>query len=111
MPKKITIDPITHLEGHGRLDLLAKLRELKPQIAALYKAREIGLFGSFVRGEENASSDIDLLVEFDEDADLLDLVGLSLFLEEQLQRKVDVVPKVALRVELRDRVLQEVVTL
>lgn len=91
-------------------DLLAKLRELKHEIVTLYKAREIGLFGSFVREEQDAGSDIDLLVEFDEEADLFDLVGLALFLEEKLQRKVDVVPKSALRAEIRDSVLREVVT-
>ena len=92
-------------------DLVIKLKELKPIIAARYKAKEIGLFGSFVRGEQGASSDIDVLVEFDEEADLFDLIGLALWLEEELQRKVDVVPKRALREELRESVLQEVVAL
>jgi predicted nucleotidyltransferase len=92
-------------------DLLAKLKELKPTLAARYKAKEIGLFGSFARGEQGASSDIDVLVEFEEEADLFDLIGLSLHLEEALQRKVDVVPKRALRTELRESVLQEVVAL
>lgn len=92
-------------------DLVIKLKELKPIIAARYKAKEIGVFGSFVRGEQGASSDIDVLVEFDEEADLFDLIGLALWLEEELQRKVDVVPKRALREELRESVLQEVVAL
>ena len=52
----------------------------------------------------------DVLVDFADDADLFDLVGLGLFLEEKLGRKVDVVPRRALRKELRDRVLKEVVT-
>jgi predicted nucleotidyltransferase len=92
-------------------DLLMTLKELKPETEARCKTKEIGLFGSFVRGEQSGSSDIDILVEFDEEADLLDLVGLALFLEEKLQRKVDVVPKSALRAEIRDAVLQEVVAL
>jgi len=92
-------------------NLLAKLRELKPFVAARYKAKEIGLFGSFVRGDQNADSDIDVLVEFEEGADLFDLMGLTLHLEEVLQRKVDVVPKRALREELRKPVLREVVSL
>jgi len=92
-------------------DLLMRLKELKPTIAARYKAKEIGLFGSFVRGEQGASSDIDVLVDFEEEADLFDLIGLALHLEEALQRKVDVVPKRALRTELRESVLQEVVAL
>jgi len=90
-------------------DIVAKLRELKPTIAARYKAREIGLFGSFVRGEQNASSDIDVLAEFDDGADLFDLIGLTLYLEEILQRHVDVVPKRALRAELQESVLREVI--
>lgn len=92
-------------------ELVIKLKELKPIIAALYKAKEIGLFGSFVRGEQSATSDVDVLVEFEEDADLFDLVGLALRLEEELQRKVDVIPKRALREELREAVLEEVVAL
>ena len=92
-------------------DVVIKLKELRPIIAARYKAKEIGLFGSFVRGEQSATSDIDVLVEFEEEADLFDLVGLSLRLEEELQRKVDVIPKRALREELRESVLQEVVAL
>lgn len=90
-------------------DILTKLKELKPIIAAHYKAKEVGLFGSFVRGQQNASSDIDILVEFEDEADLFDWMGLTLYLEEIFQRPVDIVPKRALRVELRDSVLREVV--
>ncbi len=90
-------------------DIVTKLRELKHIIAARYKAREIGLFGSFVRGEQNANSDIDVLAEFDDGADLFDLIGLTLYLEEILQRHVDVVPKRALRTELQESVLHEVI--
>jgi predicted nucleotidyltransferase len=89
-------------------DVLIRLRELKPEITARFKAKEIGLFGSFVRGEQSGRSDIDVLVEFEE-ADLFDLVGMALFLEERLQRKVDVVPKRALRPELQEPVLGEVI--
>ena len=90
--------------------VLTKLRELKPTITARYKVREIGLFGSFVRGEQGSSSDIDLLAEFEANADLFDLIGLELYLEEIFQRPVDVVPKPALRAELRETVLDQVVT-
>ena len=88
-------------------ELLARLRELKPTIMKRYKAKEIELFGSIVRGEQSGASDIDLLVEFEEAADLLDLTGLAIFLEEELGQKVDVVPKRALREELRQSVHRE----
>lgn len=88
---------------------LTVLRTLKPELAARYKVREIGVFGSFVRGEQNQVSDLDVLVEFEEGADLFDLVGLALFLEQVFQRAVDVVPKRALRAELRSAILSEVI--
>jgi uncharacterized protein len=90
-------------------ELLARIRELKPKIMKRYKAKQIELFGSIVRGEQSGASDIDLLVEFEEGADLLDLTGLAIFLEEKLGRKVDVVAKRALREELRQSVLRETV--
>ena len=90
-------------------NLLAKLRELKPTASASFKARELGLFDSFVRGDQDVGSDVDILVDFKDGADLFDLIGLSLYLEEELQRKVDIVPKRALREELRESVLREVV--
>jgi len=48
-------------------------------------------------------------VDFKDGADLFDLMGLSLYLEEVFHQKVDVVSKHALRKELRESVLQEVV--
>ncbi len=90
-------------------DLVAQLKALKPTIVARYKVREMGLFGSSARGQATETSDIDLLVEFEDEADLFDWVGMALFLEDALQRKVDVVPKQALREELREGVLSEVV--
>ena len=92
-------------------ELIERLKALKPSAVSRYKAKKIGLFGSFIRRQQTASSDIDLLVEFEDEADLFDLAGLALFLEEELGRKVDVVPKRALREELRDSVLREVVAL
>lgn len=92
-------------------DVLTKLRELRPLLRTRYKATEIGIFGSFVRGEQKPDSDIDILAEFEEGADLFDLMGLSIYLEEVLHRKVDVIPKRTLRVELQELVLREVVAI
>ena len=92
-------------------NILTKLRALKSVITEQYKARNIELFGSYLRGEQAESSDIDILVDFKDGADLFDLIGLAQFLEEKLQRKVDVVPKRALRPELRDEVFKEAVSI
>jgi len=92
-------------------NLFQRLRQLKPQIKERYKAKQLQLFGSFVRGEQKGSSDIDILVDFEEGADLFDLIGLEIYLEEELERKVDVVPRRALRVELQESILREAVSI
>ncbi len=71
--------------------------------------RALSLFGSLARQEQAPSSDVDLLVDFAEGATLFDLVGLGLFLEEKLGCPVDVVPRRALRREIRDEALKKAV--
>lgn len=94
-----------------REQLVGQLRQLKPALAQRYKVRGLALFGSLARGAQSADSDVDLLVDFEDDADLLDMMGLANDLEEALARKVDVVPRRALRPEIRDQVLGEMVPL
>ena len=76
-----------------------------------YKAEVIGIFGSYVRGEQKEGSDLDVLVKFYKEATLFELVGLSIFLGEELGVKVDVVPYDAVREEIKERVLKEAVYL
>lgn len=90
-------------------EVLTAIRGLRGELKK-YKVSDIGLFGSVVRGEQTQTSDIDILVDFADDADLFDFVGLGFFLEEKLGEKVDIVPKRALRLEIRNQVLKEVVT-
>ena len=85
------------------------LREHKDAIEKEFKAEIIGVFGSYVRGEEKLESDIDILVRFKEGATLFDLVGLAEFLEEKLGIRADVVSERALRPELKEQILKEVV--
>lgn len=88
-------------------EILRILNELKTEVRKRYKADIKGIFGSYVRDEEKKGSDIDVLVEFDEGANLLDLTGLSLFLEEKLNCRVDVVPESAIRSEIKESILKE----
>jgi predicted nucleotidyltransferase len=91
--------------------ILDQLRLLQPHLAARYHARRIALFGSAARGEQTATSDVDVLVDFDDKATLFDLTGLALFLEDQLGCPVDIVPRRALRPELREQVLSEAISI
>jgi len=90
-------------------EILSLLKNLKSEIKTKFRVKNLGLFGSYVKKELQEASDIDILVDFEEDADLFHLIGLSLFLEENFNVKVDVVSKSALKEELRDNILQEVI--
>ena len=63
-------------------------REEILRIAAPHGARNVRVFGSVARGDDRADSDVDLLVEMEDDRSLLDLVGLEQDLEELLRRQV-----------------------
>lgn len=65
------------------------------------------LFGSIVRGDRTPQSDIDILVELEEGKTLLDLIGLRLALEEQLDAKVDVVTYDSLHPLLKETIVHE----
>ena len=90
-------------------EILKILKKWKVEIKTNYKVKTIGLFGSYVDDKQKDTSDIDFLVEFEDDADLFHYIGLSLFLEEHFDKKVDVISKPTLKEELRDQILQEVI--
>ncbi|WP_048110971.1 nucleotidyltransferase family protein [Methanoregula formicica] len=92
-----------------RQEVMVRLKSLKGELAARYDVREIGIFGSVARGENDPGSDIDLLVEFGSRADLLTYIGLWQYLEDSFGMKIDLVSKGGLRSEMRDAVMQDVV--
>ncbi len=85
------------------------LKSLENKVSIAYKAEIVGIFGSYARGQQKRGSDIDILIRFSSGATLFDFVGLADFLEEKLRLKVDLVTERALRPELRDEVLREVI--
>lgn len=90
-------------------ELLKQKREEILRVAAKYGARNVRVFGSVARGEADAESDIDLLVEFEPDRSLLDHAALWLELQELLGCKVDVVSEGGVKARIRERVLREAV--
>ena len=89
-------------------DIKAILQEHKAELRENYKVSEIGVFGSFARGEQRDRSDIDLLVDFHEPIgwEFIDLIE---HLEEILDTKVDLTTTPALKKQLRDTILEELV--
>lgn len=83
------------------------IRAHQDELRKRYKARVVGVFGSYVRGEQRDDSDLDVLAEFDSDASLLDLCGAEVMLSEILGVKVDLVPREDIRPELKEMIESE----
>jgi predicted nucleotidyltransferase len=93
-----------------RRDLaISTLRGYLPTLRRDFGVRRISLFGSTARDEAREDSDLDLLVEFELVPALDAFVGLKLFLEDQLGRKVDLVTPDALKPRMRPAVEREAV--
>ena len=85
------------------------LRDQKPILREKFKVREIGIFGSVVRGEQKQTSDLDLLVEFEEPIGLIKYVNLQNYLSDKVGSRVDLVMKSGLKPRISRHVLKEVI--
>jgi uncharacterized protein len=92
-------------------ELLMAKREEIIAIAAKHGAYNVRIFGSVARGEARPDSDVDFLVEIKKGRSLLDRIGLIQDLEDLLERKVDVAKAENLHERIRDRVIQEAISL
>lgn len=91
--------------------LLTYLKKNEAELRNKYGISKMGVCGSFLRGESGVGSDVDLLVEFDEGAEigLLRFVEIERQLSELLGRHVDLVEKEALKPFIGKQILKEVV--
>ncbi len=92
-------------------EIIEALERARDEVRERYRAEIMGFFGSYARGEEHSESDLDVLVEFREEATLLHLTGLGNFLEERLHCPVDVVSKRAVRKEIAPHIYRDLVSL
>ncbi|MBW4523235.1 MAG: nucleotidyltransferase family protein [Scytolyngbya sp. HA4215-MV1] len=94
-------------------EILQRLRQVLPQLRSEYGVTSLGVFGSYVRGEQTETSDIDVLVEFEPDRrfGLFQFCHLENELSDLLGRKVDLVMKDGLKPRIGERILQEVMYL
>lgn len=90
-------------------EILETLKKVKNELKKDYRVRTIGIFGSYISNSQTTTSDIDFLVEFEKDADLFHFTGLSRYLEELFNTKVDVVSKPSLKEELKKNILESVI--
>ena len=86
------------------------IEEVKKKIIPVlqrYQVQRASIFGSIARGEDTPESDIDILVELNDNLSLLDFVALKLELEEVLQKRVDLVEKKTLKEAIKDEILAQ----
>jgi len=91
-----------------RKEIEETLKKHKPSLRERFKVKEMGVFGSYVRGEQREDSDIDVLVEFEEPIGLLEFTALERNLSEIMGEQVDLVMKTALKPRIGKHILQEV---
>jgi hypothetical protein len=114
MTKEIKSESQVVKSSPGRARSLAEIKQIlrahMPALAERYGIKSLGVFGSYVRGEARDTSDIDLLVEFSETPDIFKFMDLEEDLTAFLGLKVDLVTRPALKGNIGDRILREVVS-
>jgi len=88
--------------------LVSRLRAYLPDLSLRYQIAWLGVFGSYVRGEQRSDSDLDLLVEFREPPSLFQFIRLENELSDVLGIDVDLVMKSALKPTIGRHILKEV---
>jgi len=91
-------------------NVLKKIEAAAPAIRAQFGVTKIGIFGSFARGEQTKSSDVDVLVDFAQGyATLHNFIGLSDYLETLFRRKVDLLTEPSISNYIRPYIEQDVI--
>ena len=92
-------------------NIITAIKNSKPDLRELYCVKTIGVFGSYIRGEQTKGSDLDILVEFEKPVSLFRFMDLEEHLEKMLGKKVDLVSKKALKPRIGKHILQEVINI
>ena len=99
----------SHTANGKAEEFISTLRQHLPELRERFGVETLGVFGSYVRGEEQEDSDLDMLVEFSRTTNLFDFVELKLHLSDVLGVEVDLVMKKALKPNIGKNILAEVV--
>ena len=92
-----------------RAEVLEKLRAHRPTLVERFGVVELAVFGSFARDEATDASDVDILVSFDTPLNWKTYFGTQFYLEDLLQRPVELATREDVRAEMRPQVEREAV--
>ena len=90
---------------------LEMLKEKIRPILKRWSVERASIFGSYVRDEAKEDSDIDILVELDDNVSLFDFIGLKLEIEDAIGKKVDLVEFSTIKPAFKEKILEEQVAL
>ncbi len=92
-----------------RAEVLEMLRAHRPVLAERFGVADLALFGSYARDEGTDGSDVDILVRFDAPPNWRTYFGAQFYLEDLLQRPVELATREDVRAEMRPHVEREAV--
>lgn len=92
-------------------EILQLLAQQKPWLLETYQIARLGIFGSYARGQQTETSDLDILVDYVHPPTLWKLVELKDYLSQLVALNVDLVTINGLKPRLRDQILSEVIYL
>ncbi|MBL8090864.1 MAG: nucleotidyltransferase family protein [Anaerolineales bacterium] len=92
----------------SRTEVISLIQQHRSHLSEL-GVKSLAIFGSFARGEENATSDIDILVEFEGKATFDGYMDTKFYLEDLLSTKVDLVVPQALKPRLKQNIMKDLI--
>jgi uncharacterized protein len=108
-------DPLSEIFGENYMKTLDEIKQIlserKSWLCETYQITELGIFGSYARGEQTQDSDVDILIDYEQAPTLFKLVNLRDYLKDLTGLSVDIVTKNGLKPGIRDQVLSEVIYL
>ncbi|MFZ4592392.1 MAG: nucleotidyltransferase family protein [Ignavibacteria bacterium] len=90
-------------------EIINNLKAAKPELEQKCNISEIGIFGSYSRNEQNEKSDIDILIELNENIGLLKFIQIENLIKSIIGNNAEVVIKSDIRPELKDNILRETI--
>jgi predicted nucleotidyltransferase len=90
-------------------EILKTMKKELPYLKEKFKVKSIGIFGSYARGEQTKTSDIDMLIEFDAPVGFFKFIELEDYLSDKLGVKVDLVTPDALKPMIKPHIIEEAV--
>ena len=91
-----------------------EFEEIKRKLIPILRKNKVtkaGIFGSYARGEQNAKSDVDILIKINDRVGLVEFINLKMAIEELLRKKVDLVEYDTIRPEIKDNIIRDEISI